>query len=73
MLKYHSSSVKIASGWSPCHTFEADDSVRENTRQEYRDPERLGKIGGGGDCRSREPKDCRLLLVSIENRNSRYG
>lgn len=25
------------------------------------------------DCRSREPKDCRLLLVLIENRNSRYG
>lgn len=33
----------------------------------------LGRLEGGGDCRSREPKDCRLLLVSIENRNSRYG
>jgi hypothetical protein len=47
VLKCYFSSVKIASGRSPCHTFQADVSVRE-TWQEWRDLDVLGKIGEGG-------------------------
>lgn len=47
MIKCYSFSVKIASGQSPCHTFQAGVSVRENTWQDCR-----GRIVEAGSSRA---------------------